>query len=111
MSLLYFHSPLPPAESGIADYAFEILAQLKNLFDVAIAVGIVGRSNALAEARQSLSSTQCGAICGSDRRGIDIYYLGRMMDLVRLKEFTIRLTKNSAIRDTSRRRSLYVRRG
>jgi hypothetical protein len=24
MSLLYFHSPMPPAESGNADYAFEI---------------------------------------------------------------------------------------
>ncbi|MBV9686880.1 MAG: hypothetical protein JO096_06690, partial [Alphaproteobacteria bacterium] len=36
MSLLYFHSPLPPAETGIADYAFEILARLKNHFDIII---------------------------------------------------------------------------
>ena len=36
MSLLYFHSPLPPAQTGIADYAFETLTGLKDHFDVVI---------------------------------------------------------------------------
>ena len=55
MSLLYFHSPLPPAETGIADYAFEILAQLKNQFDIVIVDDGDCRASANALLRPSAS--------------------------------------------------------
>ncbi|HEX9535166.1 MAG TPA: hypothetical protein VF924_06810, partial [Stellaceae bacterium] len=76
MSLLYFHSPLPPAESGIADYAFETLARLKNQFDVVI----VDEGNCRASADALLLPTIPVAVWRDLRerssRGIDIYHLG-----------------------------------
>ncbi len=76
MSLLYFHSPLPPAESGIADYAFETLARLKNQFDVVI----VDDGNCRASADALLLPTMPVAVWRDLRerssRGIDIYHLG-----------------------------------
>src|SRR5260370_23511535 len=76
MSLLYFHSPLPPAESGIADYAFETLARLKNQLDVVI----VDDGNCRASADALLLPTMPVAVWRDLRerasRGIDIYHLG-----------------------------------
>jgi glycosyltransferase involved in cell wall biosynthesis len=76
MSLLYFHSPLPPAETGIADYAFEILAQLKNQFDIVI----VDDGDCRASANALLLPTMPTAVWRDLRkrssRGIDIYHLG-----------------------------------
>ncbi len=76
MSLLYFHSPLPPAETGIADYAFEILAQLKNQFDIVI----VDDGDCRASADALLLPTMPTAVWRDLRkrspRGIDIYHLG-----------------------------------
>jgi glycosyltransferase involved in cell wall biosynthesis len=76
MNLLYFHSPLPPAESGIADYTFEILARLKNHFDIVI----VDDGECLASANALLLPTMPTAVWRDMRkrslRGIDIYHLG-----------------------------------
>jgi glycosyltransferase involved in cell wall biosynthesis len=76
MSLLYFHSPLPPAETGIADYAFEILARLKNHFDIVI----VDDGDCRASANALLLPTMPTAVWRDLRtrssRGIDIYHLG-----------------------------------
>jgi len=76
MSLLYFHSPLPPAETGIADYAFEMLARLKNQFDIVI----VDDGDCRASANALLLPTMPTAVWRDLRRrssrGIDIYHLG-----------------------------------
>ena len=76
MSLLYFHSPLPPAETGIADYAFEMLARLKNQFDIVI----VDDGDCRASANALLLPTMPTAVWRDLRkrssRGIDVYHLG-----------------------------------
>jgi len=76
MSLVYFHSPLPPAESGIADYAYETLTRLKNHFDIVI----VDDGDCRVSADSLLLPTMPVAVWRDLRtrssRGIDIYHLG-----------------------------------
>src|ERR1700761_6549441 len=76
MSLLYFHSPLPPAETGIADYSFEILARLKSHFDIVI----IDDGDSGTAANALLLPTMPTAVWRDLRkrssRGIDIYHLG-----------------------------------
>jgi glycosyltransferase involved in cell wall biosynthesis len=76
MSPLYFHSPLPPAETGIADYAFETLARLKDHFDIVI----VGEGNCRPTADALLLPTMPSGVWRDLRtrssRGLDIYHLG-----------------------------------
>jgi glycosyltransferase involved in cell wall biosynthesis len=76
MSLLYFHSPLPPAESGIADYAFETLAQLKDQFDIVI----IDDGDCRTSADTLLLPTMPAAVWRDLRKrspaGLDIYHLG-----------------------------------
>jgi glycosyltransferase involved in cell wall biosynthesis len=76
MSLLYFHSPLPPAQTGIADYAFETLARLKDHFDIVI----VDEGDSRASADALLLPTMPVAVWRDLRmrsaKGLDIYHLG-----------------------------------
>lgn len=76
MSLVYFHSPLPPAETGIADYAFETLARLKEHFDIVI----VDDGDCRAAADALLLPTMPVAVWRDLRsrpgRGLDLYHLG-----------------------------------
>jgi glycosyltransferase involved in cell wall biosynthesis len=76
MSLLYFHSPLPPAETGIADYAFEILARLKNHFDIVIADDGGCRAAADALLLPTIPVEVWRDLRQRSARGIDIYHLG-----------------------------------
>ena len=76
MSLLYFHSPLPPAETGIADYAFEILARLKNHFDIIIVDDGDCRPAADALLLPTMPVTVWRDLRRRSSRGIDIYHLG-----------------------------------
>jgi glycosyltransferase involved in cell wall biosynthesis len=76
MSPLYFHSPLPPAESGIADYAFETLVRLKDQFDIVI----VDDGNCRAAADALLLPTMPIGVWRDlrkrSRKGLDVYHLG-----------------------------------
>ena len=76
MSLLYFHSPLPPAETGIADYAFEILARLKHLFDIVIVDDGDCRSSADALLLPTMPTAVWRDLRKRSSRGIDVYHLG-----------------------------------
>ncbi|MGA7263343.1 MAG: hypothetical protein WBX30_20960, partial [Stellaceae bacterium] len=76
MSLLYFHSPLPPAETGIADYAFEILAQLKNQFDIVIVDDGDCRASADALLLPTMPTAVWRDLRKRSSRGIDVYHLG-----------------------------------
>src|SRR5690348_6397549 len=76
MSLLYFHSPLPPAETGIADYAFEILAQLKNQFDIVIVDDGGCRTSANALLLPTMPTAVWRDLRKRSPRGIDVYHLG-----------------------------------
>jgi glycosyltransferase involved in cell wall biosynthesis len=76
MSLLYFHSPLPPAETGIADYAFEILARLKNHFDIVIVDDGECRVAADALLLPTIPVEVWRDLRKRSSRGIDFYHLG-----------------------------------
>lgn len=76
MSLLYFHSPLPPAETGIADYAFEILAQLKHQFDIVIVDDGDCRASANALLLPTMPTPVWRDLRKRSSRGIDVYHLG-----------------------------------
>jgi glycosyltransferase involved in cell wall biosynthesis len=76
MTLLYFHSPLPPAETGIADYAFEILARLKNQFDIVIVDDGGCRAAADALLLPTIPVEVWRDLRQRSARGIDIYHLG-----------------------------------
>ena len=76
MSLLYFHSPLPPAETGIADYAFEMLARLKNQFDIVIVDDGDCRTSANALLLPTMPTAVWRDLRRRSSRGIDIYHLG-----------------------------------
>lgn len=76
MSPLYFHSPLPPAETGIADYAFEMLVRLKDHFDIVI----VDEGDCRTAAGALLLPTMPVEVWRNLRmrsgRGLDVYHLG-----------------------------------
>jgi glycosyltransferase involved in cell wall biosynthesis len=76
MSPLYFHSPLPPAETGIADYAFETLARLKDHFDIVIVDDGTCRASADALLLPTMPlAVWCDLRTGSGK-GLDVYHLG-----------------------------------
>jgi glycosyltransferase involved in cell wall biosynthesis len=76
MSLLYFHSPLPPAETGIADYAFETLARLKDHFDIVIVDEGDCRGSADALLLPTMPLAVWRDLRMRSRKGLDIYHLG-----------------------------------
>jgi glycosyltransferase involved in cell wall biosynthesis len=76
MSLLYFHSPLPPAETGIADYAFEVLARLKHHFDIVIVDDGDCRAAADALLLPTIPVEVWRNLRRRSARGMDIYHLG-----------------------------------
>jgi glycosyltransferase involved in cell wall biosynthesis len=76
MSLLYFHSPLPPAETGIADYAFETLGQLKNYFDIAIVDDGDCRASADALLLPTIPLEVWRDLRKNSCRGLDLYHIG-----------------------------------
>ena len=75
-TLLYFHSPLPPAETGIADYAFETLARLKEHFDTVIVDDDDSRSAADSLQLPTMPSGVWRDLRTRSSRGLDIYHLG-----------------------------------
>ena len=76
MSLLYFHSPLPPAETGVADYASEVLARLKHQFDIVIVDDGDCRAAADALLLPTIPVEVWRNLRRRQSRGIDIYHLG-----------------------------------
>jgi hypothetical protein len=76
MSLLYFHSPLPPAEGGIADYAFETLAQLKDQFDTVIIDDGDCRTSADTLLLPTIPAVVWRHLRKRSPAGLDIYHLG-----------------------------------
>jgi glycosyltransferase involved in cell wall biosynthesis len=76
MSLLYSHSPLPPAETGIADYAFEILAGLKDHFDIVIVDDGNCRGAADALLLPTIPIEVWRDLRCRSSKGLDVYHLG-----------------------------------
>jgi glycosyltransferase involved in cell wall biosynthesis len=76
MSLLYFHSPLPPAETGIADYAFETLARLKDHFDIVIVDDGNCRASADALLLPTLPLEVWHDLRKTSTKGLDVYHIG-----------------------------------
>ena len=76
MSPLYFHSPLPPAESGIADYAFETLVRLKDQFDIVIVDDGNCRTAADALLLPTMPIEVWRDLRKRSRKGLDVYHLG-----------------------------------
>jgi hypothetical protein len=76
MSLLYFHSPLPPAETGIADYAFETLVRLNDQFDIVIVDDGNCRAAADALLLPTIPIEVWRDLRTRSRKGLDVYHLG-----------------------------------
>jgi glycosyltransferase involved in cell wall biosynthesis len=76
MSLLYVHSPLPPAKTGIADYTFETLVRLRNHFDIAIVDDGSCREAAGRLLLPTIALDTWHGLRRQSGRGADLYHLG-----------------------------------
>jgi len=76
MGLVYFHSPLPPQKTGVADYAMELLQELRWHVDLVLvgdeAVDEIGLQLNI----PSLRTAAWRKLRGKSKRGTDLYQLG-----------------------------------